>query len=163
MGEFSLNQLKESTYLYSSENRELYHHVLDQFNNNDCVFSRNLLAFIESPQNEPGPFYSRHINECEHCQKKVRSFSQKLTIIKNLIPETLPPEDFSSQVKPEIQEALKFLKKRMKLNLNKGRLLNKDFLREAVVDFFFRGLRSQTFLKGLLYASLSAILVFLFI
>ncbi|GEM_PF-2282975 len=158
-----MNQLKESTYLYSSENRDLYHHVLDQFNNNDCVFSRNLMAFIESPQNEPGPFYSRHINECGQCQAKVRAFSQTLKNVRKLIPENSPPEGFNAQVSPEIQEALKFLKKRIKVEENKNLLFSRDFVRQAIIDFFTIGLRSQTFFKGIALAALSTILVYIFV
>lgn len=155
-----MSQTSESTYLYAQDNKDLYHQVLEQFNDKDCVFSRNLLAFIESPQQQPGPFYSKHINECPHCQKMAREFSQTLKRVQALIPDEAPPEGFSQAIRPELKEAARFWNKKVKLATQKENGLNFEFLEQAVKDFFFEALLSKNFAKGLGYAALSALLVY---
>ena len=155
-----MSQAGESTYLYSQKNRDLYHQVLEQFNDKNCVFSRNLLAFIESPQKEPGPFYSKHVNECAHCQKMAREFSVTLARVGSLIPDQSPPEGFSSTVKPELKEIARFWRKKQKSLETQKSTMGPEFYAQAVKDFFIAGIFSRTFLKGLGLAGLSALLVY---
>lgn len=155
-----MSQTSESTYLYAESNRELYQKVLDQFNDKNCVFSRNLLAFLESPQREPGPFYSRHVNECPHCQQKVHEFSQTLKVIQSLIPDYSAPEDFSQVVKPEIKEAINFWKKKQKALEKHDQIFGVEFFQNAFKDFFMKGLWSRSFAKGLMWAGFSALILF---
>lgn len=154
-----MGQTSESTYLYAEKNRDLYQSVLDQFNDKNCVFSRNLLAFLESPQREPGPFYSRHVNECPACQAKVHEFSKTLQNIQRHIPDHSAPDDLSLQVRPEIKEAINFWKKKQKALEKSDKILAADFVKEATKDFFTKGLLSRSFAKGLLWAGFSAILL----
>lgn len=154
-----MSQVTESTYFYSQNNRDLYQQVLDQFNDKNCVFSRNLLAFLESPQREPGPFYSRHVNECPHCQKKVREFSQTLKTIHALIPDEAPPEDFRRTVSPEIKEAISFWKKKQRALRRERNLYGPEFIKRAASDFVMQGLWSRSFLKGIGLAAMSALIL----
>jgi hypothetical protein len=155
-----VSQTSESTYLYSQNNRDLYHQVLEQFNDQSCVFSRNLLAFIESPHKEPGPFYSKHVNECSHCQKMAREFSEALNRVSSLIPDQSPPEGFSATIKPELKEVGRFWQKKQKAMAAQKSVMGPEFYAQALSDFFFKGLLSRTFLKGLGYASLSALVLY---
>lgn len=156
-----MSQTRESTYLYSENNRDLYQQVLEQFNNRSCVFSRNLLAFIESPQKEPGPFYSKHINECEHCQKMAREFSDTLSRVNHLIPDQSPPEGFSAIIRPELKEVARFWSKKQKALANQKKVYGPEFFTQAIKDFFLEGLLSKNFAKGLGLAALSALLVYI--
>jgi hypothetical protein len=155
-----MSQVSESTYYYSKDNRDLYQKTLDQFNDKNCVFSRNLLAFLESPQKEPGPFYSRHVNECPHCQKKVQEFGRTLQTIQELIPDEQPPIDFSQTVRPDIKEAVSFWKKKQKALSDHDKLMKPSFFKRLFIEFFTHGLMSRTFAKGLIWAGLSAVLLF---
>lgn len=158
-----MSQSGESTYLYSQKNRDLYHKVLEQFNDQSCVFSRNLLAFIESPHKEPGPFYSKHVNECSHCQKMAREFSETLNRVHALIPDQSAPEGFSAIIRPELKEVARFWNKKQKALECQKNTMGPEFYLQAVKDFFLTGIFSRTFLKGLGYAGLSALLVYILV
>ncbi len=155
-----MSQVSKSTYYYAKGNRDLYQKTLDQFNDKNCVFSRNLLAFLESPHKEPGPFYSRHVNECSHCQQKVQEFSKTLQTIQDLIPDAQPPADFSRTVRPDIKEAINFWKKKVKALKDHDKLMGPTFLKRLFVEFFTQGLMSRTFAKGLLWACASALILY---
>jgi len=149
----------ESTYLYSKNNIDLYHRMLDEFNSSECVFSRNLLVFLENGEREPGPFYSKHINECSICQKKAREYSALLMSVNRAIPVASLPENFQSLVKREIKESLKLAFQRLE-EKDSTSLWSKKFLFQVFEDLGKRTFLTRDFLKGIALASLSAAILY---
>ena len=79
--------MKESVYLYGEEGRDLYQDFLNNGNKQDCLFSRNLFAYLERGSEVQSPFYEKHLLECPICQAKASKWEQLLKVVDQNIPE----------------------------------------------------------------------------
>ncbi len=138
----------KSSYLYSPENKDLYQDTLNEYNQKKCVFSRNLIALLETASLKQGPFYQKHIKECSICQKMAQEFSEKEKLIKAAIPVARTPNDLGENIKADLKEALGYLEKKSRPAPRWSRELAKD----ALKDFFITMPKSQSFLKGVILA-----------
>lgn len=136
----------KSSYLYSPENKDLYKETLDEYNQKSCVFSRNLIALLETASLKQGPFYQKHIKECRVCQKMASDFAQKEKKIKAAIPVQTTPPDLAQNIKADLREALAYIEKKSRPK----KTWSKELVKEGARDFFITMPRSQSFLKGLL-------------
>jgi len=148
-----------SSYLYSPENRGLYFEVLEEFNKGNCLFSRNLMAYLENSHQQPGPFYQKHLSECEVCLSKVRSYKKLLTTVKAQIPYQQPVSDFESVIDAELKEAFSLFKQKVRKQKNKDSVLTKDFLSRVKNDLVWESIFTPQMLKGALYALLTGVLL----
>ena len=138
----------KSTYLYSPEKKDLYKETLDEYNQKTCVFSRNLIALLETATLKQGPFYQKHIKTCRVCQRMVDDFSRKEKLIKSAIPVTATPSDFAPRINADLKEALQVLNKKE----GPSPQLNKELAKAAIKDLFVTMPKSPSFYKGLLVA-----------
>lgn len=150
-----MSQLKESSYLYSPENRDVYRKMLASFNDRDCVFSRNLIPYLENPSKEPGPFYSKHITECSHCQRRAQNYAQTLQLVREHIPDPVAGPHFHEIVYQDLEEVIELHKEKMKVLDHKEKTFSKEFWAQARKDFSFGFIFSETFAKGVGFAFLS--------
>jgi len=103
---------KETNYLYAKSNHEIYHSVLNEHNNKDCIYSRNLIAMMDGAEEKISPFYQGHILECKICQKLAQASSWKAQKIRGLIPKVSLPDHFLSTTKGDLSEAVALFKNR---------------------------------------------------
>lgn len=149
-----------TTYLYSKDNKNLYFQMLEDFNKGNCLFTRNLLAYLESSHKQPGPFYSKHLSECAVCQEKVKRYRGLLNEVKAQIPFVQADDQLESMIKPELKEILGLHQRKKKQEETKDRLLNQKFFKSAVSDFFKEALFSRTILKGVGWSFVAGVLVY---
>lgn len=150
---------ERSTYLYSDKN--LYHKVLDEFNQGNCLFSRNLMAYLENSSTQPGAFYGKHLSECKVCQDKVSRYKNLLHKVKSQIPYIQPERDFVSHIEPELKEALSLYKKRLKREDKKGEYFQGELVQRVGEDLLKGVFLTPAFLKGMLWSGVAGILLYL--
>jgi len=96
---------EDSIYLYHSENKDLYNEVLEKFNHSDCIFNRNLMAYLEDRERSDNSFYSKHILSCPSCQVKAKEYKDIQKKITQAIPDREMSDELLSMIKADIKEA----------------------------------------------------------
>ncbi|MCR9205081.1 MAG: hypothetical protein NXH75_10915 [Halobacteriovoraceae bacterium] len=150
---------ERATYLYSDKN--LYHKVLDEFNQGNCLFSRNLMAYLENSSTQPGAFYGKHLSECNVCQEKVSRYKDLLHKVKSQVPYIQPERDFISHIEPELKEALSIYKKRLKREDKKGEYFQGDLIKRVGEDLLKGVFLTPAFIKGMLWSGIAGILLYI--
>lgn len=150
-------QKSTSKYLYSDKN--LYFQVLEEFNKGNCLFSRNLTAYLENSTSQPGPFYGKHLNECKICQEKVRNYRKLLHTVKSQIPYVQPEHDFLSHIEPELKEAFSVYKKRLKKEEKKNSYFEGKMFAQVGEDILRGVILTPSFLKGLMWTGITTIIL----
>jgi len=143
------SQVKDSVYLYNPENKDLYNEVLENFNKSDCIFNRNLMAYLEECDRSVDSFYSKHILVCPSCQAKALEFKN----IRNKIVQSIPNQQMSdgllAMIKPDIKEAKDLF------NEDPSSIERINFLstfRKSLVEFFTGFFTSREIILGFLMA-----------
>lgn len=139
----------DSVYLYSPENKDLYNNVLENFNKSDCIFNRNLLAYLEEEKGNES-FYSKHILSCESCQAKAREYRKMMSTVKTSIPIHQMNGELDSMMRSEIADVADLLN-REEVDPHALNLLDtfKSSLKEFTKGFFF----SREIVLGFLLSS----------
>lgn len=96
---------EDSVYLYHSENKDLYNEVLEKFNQSDCIFNRNLMAYLEDRERSDDSFYSKHVLSCPSCQAKAKEYRNIQNRIGQAIPDKQMGDELLSMIKADIKEA----------------------------------------------------------
>ncbi len=142
-----------SRYLYSQENKNLYEETLDEFNNKSCVFSRTLIAQLESSQLKQGPFFQKHIKECKVCQTILEDYSSKEKELKAKIPVVSAPDYLVETLRPELRQSLAYLQ--VKSEERNKPIVTKRLVLKSLKEFVTTVPKSRTFLNGLVLAFFS--------
>lgn len=150
---------ERATYLYSDKN--LYHKVLDEFNQGNCLFSRNLMAYLENTSSQPGAFYGKHLNECKVCQEKVRRYRGLLNKVRSQIPYIQPDGEFIAHIEPELKEALKIHQARIKRKSEQNDYFQGEFLKRASNDLIKGVLFSPSIIKAAAWSGIAGILIYI--
>ena len=99
---------EDSVYLYSPENKQLYQDVIESFSQSDCIFSRNLVAYLEDDHGKDS-FYTKHLLSCETCQSKAKEYRAMLSKVSDSIPVYEMTEELFSMMRGEIGDVADLL------------------------------------------------------
>ncbi len=145
---------KETRYLYSKENGPLYLGILEEQNNAECMYSRNLIAVMEGQSESMSAFYDRHVVECKICQDIAQATSWRSQRVRQLIPSIRVPTELSSQIRSELKDALRLQNRVFDFNKDKKKFRPLLFLKTSLRDVFGNKLILKFILQGLLLALL---------
>ena len=147
-----LSDLESTGSLYLYSDKSLYHQVLKDFNTNDCLFSKNLIAYVESRSVHSGSFYQKHLLECEICREKVGKYKKLLSSISKQIPYVNPSEEVSLQLKNYVTLAVSSRNKRLSILHENNNFMTKAFFKKAIRDFVLNSVLSISLIKGVLWS-----------
>ena len=99
---------EDSVYLYSPENKDLYQDVIESFSQSDCIFTRNLVAYLEDDRGKDS-FYTKHLLSCETCQSKAKEYRAMLDKVSNSIPVYEMTEELFAMMRGEIGDVADLL------------------------------------------------------
>lgn len=164
---------EDSVYLYSPEHKDLYNDVLESFNKSDCVFNRNLLAYLEeeSYQADHGiretkldqSFYSKHLISCKSCQAKASEYRKMKYSIKTSLPEFSFNEELSGMLESEIKDAFDhFAKLHDSGDQSVSRLDFFALFRSSIIEFIKGFFSSREIVLGFLLSSVIVLLILIF-
>jgi len=143
------SETEDSVYLYNPKNKDLYSKVLDQFNESDCIFSRNLMAYLEDRGRSDGSFYSKHIPHCVSCQTKASEYKEIQRKISKAIPNQQMSDESFSMIKAEINEAQGIFDPNVIARIN-----FLATLRKSLIEFFSGFFTSREIIFGFSLACL---------
>lgn len=150
---------QDSVYLYHSENKELYNDVLENFNKSDCIFNRNLMAYLENRDEQDDSFYAKHILSCSSCQAKAKEFRKLHTKIN----ESIPIYKINEELLPMVREEVKDLVDLFNHDSNEIERINILKTFKASLSEFFKGFfTSREIVMGFLVASAMVLLILFF-
>ena len=151
-----IKMMKEkSVYLYDPQRKDLYQKVLNEFSRKDCVFGRNLLAYLEGPEDQVGPFYSKHLLTCPTCQAKARDYKKMMHSLDEAIPFVEASIETKEMFHSELKEILPLFEKVEEEDPMKGIFL--ESLKEFAANFY----RSKEMAAGVALAAMTFFLIFL--
>ena len=145
--------MKNSTYLYSDENRDLYQEYLNGASGKKCSFSKQVPLYLERSHDNEMKFFSKHLMNCSICQDALRKEEDKRKEVLKSIPFESLKKDLSESLKSDFREISNIIiekerehKKRIASDKNIAR---KQFFYDVTFGFF----RTPTFIKGALLAA----------
>jgi len=147
--------MRKSTYLYSKENRELYHEHLKDISSDSCHFSRQIPLFLERVDKNDMNFFARHLVHCDKCQNEIRKEEQKRKSFINLVPYEKMSREQLLSLGPELDELAEIIFKKEGVEQLKLKAESYRARRQFVYDMFISPFYSKTFLKGLVLALFS--------
>ncbi len=150
------SQLEDSVYLYHDENKDLYNEVLEGLNKSDCIFNRNLMAYLEKQDEVDDSFYSKHLLSCPSCQAKATEYRKLQSKISQAIPYYKINKELLPMVSEELKEALKLFNH----DPNQIERINILSTFKASLGEFFRGFfTSREIVLGFFVASAMVLLI----
>lgn len=157
-----MTKLLPKTYLYSSQNQDLYKETLDQYNDRSCLFSRSLTAYLEGDRLSSKTFFKAHLSSCSPCQEKQRSWREMMSEINQAIPHHLPGENEKQLMNSECRQLLELVELRDKGRKIRAKQMAFNKFKKSLTIFFkefFQAMYSKEFAGGTILAILSAYLV----
>ena len=153
------SQVEDSVYLYDPDNKDLYNEVLENLNKNDCIFGRNLLAYLEDQDRADNSFYRKHLMSCKSCQLKAGEYRSMKDQIQKTIPERKLNPDLLAMLRSEIKDSIDhFSKDRDSIERINWGATFKSSLIEFSKGFFF----SREIVLGFLLATSLLLFILLF-
>lgn len=151
----------DSVYLYAPENKDLYRDVLENFNNNDCIFSRNLLAYLEEEGRGEDSFHTKHLLTCSSCQNKAKKYRSMKHKIETSIPTFEFNEELAPMLRSEVKDAFQHFSKKAEgaqwTKINTWKLLKSSF-----VELYKGCFSSRELVLGLFMAAMMALVFYIF-
>lgn len=148
---------QETRYLYSKENTSLYHGFLEEHNRSKCMYSRNLVAIMDSQTNKMNSFYEDHIVTCKTCQEVAQSASMKNQRVRSLIPKIEVPEQLPLQIKSDLKEAITLFKDQY--GESAPSLNGFSLFKMSMIELFQSRLVLRSLLQGLVIALFTFLLL----
>ena len=96
----------ETKYLYSKDNTELYHEFIGELNQQECLYSRNVIAMMDGSRTSSSAFYEDHILTCKTCMDLVKRNSLQSQQVRASIPHISIPSNFTETVRGDLKEAV---------------------------------------------------------
>jgi ribosomal protein S27E len=153
---------QETTYLYDHGQRSLYESHLVALTQSRCIFTRQVTLYLNH-LHEPDkmPFFAKHLVGCRECREKVEETQRIYSKVTAKIPCEVAGDSFVKALSTQLEliEALISDKKKLKQHLSKKEL--SENIRRWFIDATLHTFVSATFIKGLLLAVLSYIILYI--
>lgn len=153
--------MKNSTYLYSDDNRDIYQDYLNEISNKECRFSKQIPLYLERTHENEMTFFSKHLMSCSICQDALREEEEKRKLVLKSIPYEALRSELTDSLQSDFREIADILiekeREYKRKRSNDKSMARKQFFYDVTLGF----LKTPTFLKGAFLAASS--FVFLYI
>lgn len=153
--------MKDSTYLFDRHSRDLYIDYLETLTGEECIFSRNIPAYLNSEEKQSMSFFSRHLSECPKCQKELRRAKQQNAAFSNLVPTAQPSEHFLSNIELGLKDVKLMMDGKSELQKDLAQKREVEMMKQFIIDSTVGFMTRATFVKGLLLSSATCLLLYL--